>query len=65
MEKEFVPVAFDMFKRYHSREEYSGTGMGLAICKRIVQKHGGSIWIESEIDKGSTFYIKIPAVAQH
>ena len=51
---------FEVFKRLHTREEYSGTGIGLAICKRIIERSGGCMWVESELGKGSTFYFTLP-----
>ena len=59
IEREFFERIFIIFQRLHRRDEFQGNGIGLALCKLIIEKHGGEIWVESEMGKGSVFYFTL------
>jgi light-regulated signal transduction histidine kinase (bacteriophytochrome) len=60
IEPQYAEKVFGIFKCLHSRDKYPGSGMGLAICRKIVTRHDGRIWVESDLGKGATFYFTLP-----
>ncbi|MBN2754368.1 MAG: transporter substrate-binding domain-containing protein [Candidatus Goldbacteria bacterium] len=61
IEEEYKEKIFEIFEKLHSRDEYEGTGIGLAVCRKIVTQHKGKIWVSSRVNEGAAFYFTVPA----
>ncbi|MEO6208208.1 MAG: ATP-binding protein, partial [Candidatus Limnocylindrales bacterium] len=61
IDSQYFDKIFGMFQRLHGRDQFSGTGIGLAICKKIIERHGGSLTVQSEVGHGSTFQFSLAA----
>ena len=64
IDSEYAQRVFQIFQRLHERKTYPGSGIGLAVAKRIVERHGGQIWFESQVGQGATFYFTLPGIEE-